>query len=135
LTIVSTENGWGIGTGGSLTVLGGASISKDLFVGGTVTSSSDIRLKTNISPLKESDEQFLKYVDNFRTIRYNYKNDDSLTNHIGFIAQDFKNIFPELLRCAPQGYYSLDYQKMTVILLECVKELKSEIQSLKSNLL
>lgn len=135
LKIVSTENGLGIGTGGSLTVLGGASISKDLFVGGTVTSSSDIRLKTNISPLKESDEHFLKYVDNFRTIRYNYKNDDSLTNHIGFIAQDFKTIFPELLRCAPQGYYSLDYQKMTVVLLECIKELKSEIQSLKSNLL
>ena len=130
LTILSTENGSGIGTGGSLTVLGGASISKDLYVGSTITSSSDIRLKSNIAPLKEEGEQYLKKIDNFRTIRYNYINDDTLTNHIGFIAQDFKKDFPELLRCNPGGYYSMDYQKMTVILLECIKELKSEIQKL-----
>jgi hypothetical protein len=131
LTIMSTENGIGVGSGGSLTVFGGASISKDLYVGGTVTSSSDIRLKTNISPLKEEHEQFLNHIEKIRTIRYNYKNDETMTNHIGFIAQDFKNTFPDLLRCPPGGFYSLDYQKMTVILLECVKELRSEINQLK----
>ena len=133
LTVISTENGSGVGSGGSLTVLGGASISKDIYVGGTVTSSSDIRLKTNISPLKEEDERFLNRIEQIRTIRYNYINDNSMTNHIGFIAQDFKNTFPDLLRCANGGFYSLDYQKMTVILLECVKELKQEILELKMN--
>jgi hypothetical protein len=133
LTVISTENGIGIGSGGSLTVLGGASISKDVYVGGTVTSSSDIRLKKNISPLKEDDEKFLNSIEKIRTIRYNYKNDDTMTNHIGFIAQDFKHMFPELLRCTDGGFYSLDYQKMSVILLECVKELRSEIRELKKS--
>ena len=56
-----------------------------------------------------------------------------MVNHIGFIAQDFEDMFPELLRCAPGGFYSLDYQKMTVILLECIKELKQEILDIKVN--
>jgi hypothetical protein len=133
LTVISTENGSGVGSGGSLTVLGGASISKDLYVGGTVTSSSDIRLKTNISPLKRKNEEFLNSISDIRTVRYNYINDESMVNHIGFIAQDFEDMFPELLRCAPGGFYSLDYQKMTVILLECVKELKQEILDIKLN--
>lgn len=133
LTVISTENGSGVGSGGSLTVLGGASISKDLYVGGTVTSSSDIRLKTNISPLKRKNEEFLNSISDIRTVRYNYINDESMVNHIGFIAQDFEDMFPELLRCAPGGFYSLDYQKMTVILLECVKELKQEILDIKVN--
>lgn len=132
LTVISTENGSGIGSGGSLTVLGGASISKDLYVGGTVTSSSDIRLKTNILPLKRKNEEFLNSITNIRTVRYNYINDESMVNHIGFIAQDFEDMFPELLRCAPGGFYSLDYQKMSVILLECVKELKQELLDIKT---
>jgi hypothetical protein len=114
LAILSTENGLGIGSGGSLTVLGGGSISKDLYVGGTVTSSSDIRLKTNITNFK-----------------YTYKDDELNTPYVGFVAQDFVSDFPEFTRCPKDGFYSLDYQKISVILLECVKELKTEIHLLK----
>ena len=95
LAILSTENGLGIGTGGSLTVLGGGSISKDLYVGGTVTSSSDIRLKTNISNFKNTNESILNKIDNLRTIKYTYKDDESNTPHVGFIAQDFISDFSE----------------------------------------
>jgi hypothetical protein len=130
--INSTKNAIGVGTGGSLTVLGGASISKDIYVGGTVTSSSDIRLKTNITEFKKED--ILNKIDNLRSIKYNYINDDSMTPYIGFIAQDFIEDFSELLRCPENGYYSLDYQKMSVILLECVKELRDKVSLLQTEL-
>jgi hypothetical protein len=132
--ISSTTNASGIGTGGSITVLGGASFSKDVFVGGTITSSSDIRLKENIKPFKNEKESYLAKIDDIRTIKYNYINDTSLTKHIGFIAQDFESICPELLRRPDDhGYYTFDYQKMTVILLECIKELKEQIKEIRKN--
>jgi len=130
--ITSTENSIGVGTGGSLTVLGGASINKDVYVGGTITSSSDIRLKSNIRNFKKDGENFLDKIENIRTILFNYKEDTSLVDQVGFIAQDFEETFPELLRRPnPEGYYSLDYQKMSVVLLECVKELYDEILELR----
>jgi len=131
LYIASTTNASGVGTGGSITVLGGASFSKDVFVGGTITSSSDIRLKENIKPFKNINESYLDKVDSIRTIKYNYINDTSLTKHIGFIAQDFESVCPELLRRPDEsGYYTFDYQKMTVVLLECIKELKRQIHEI-----
>jgi hypothetical protein len=130
LNITSTENSIGVGTGGSLNVLGGASISKDLYVGWTITSSSDIRLKENIKPFKNN-EKMLDKIDNLRTVKYNYKQDYLNTPQVGFIAQDFKEHFPELLRNLDDGYYSLDYQKVTIILMECIKELRNELETLK----
>jgi hypothetical protein len=132
ISVLSSDNATGIGTGGSLTVLGGASFSKDLYVGGTVTSSSDIRLKKNIEDFNTS--TVLDKIDNIRSIKYNYKNDESNTPYVGFIAQDFIEDFPELLRCPRGGYYSLDYQKVSVILMECIKELKTELRRLSYEL-
>jgi hypothetical protein len=132
LRVEKTNNATGIGTGGSLTILGGASISKDVYVGGTVTSSSDIRLKSNVENFNTS--KMLDKIDNIRSIKYNYKSDDSNTPYVGFIAQDFIEDFPELLRCPEGGYYSLDYQKVSVILMECVKELKTELSQLRNEI-
>ena len=118
----------GVGTGGSLTVKGGASISKDLYVGGTMTSSSDARLKENITELTDD---YLDIIKGIRTVKYNFISDDTTPKEYGFIAQDFKRDLPELLRIPNEnGYYTLDYQKMTVILLKCVKELDDKIQDL-----
>ncbi len=131
LLVSNTAQSIGIGTGGSLTVLGGASFSKDIYVGGILTSSSDIRLKQDIRPLTK-EMSTLDLISDIRTIRYTYKNDDTNTQHIGFIAQDFQQHFPELLR--DSGFYTLDYSKVTVVLMECIKELKYEIDKLKSQL-
>lgn len=131
LVLSSTTQSAGIGTGGCLTALGGASFAKDVYVGGTVTSSSDIRLKENIEALATPSVNVLDSIDAIRTVKYNYINDPDTTKHIGFIAQDFEKLYPELLRRPPNGFYSLDYQKVTVILLECVKELKQQIADLR----
>jgi hypothetical protein len=132
----SIENATGVGTGGSLTVGGGASFSKDVFIGGTVTSSSDIRLKKDIEPFKKENDLFLNKVEKLQTIKYNYINEEipPNTKQVGFIAQEFIDDFPELLKCPENGFYSLDYQKMSVVLLECIKELKKRVEYLENRI-
>lgn len=135
LLVSSTAESVGVGTGGSLTVLGGASFSKDVYVGGTITSSSDIRLKENIRPLKNSKTKMLDLVEDIRTARFTYKSDPRQRPHIGFLAQDFEQNFRELLRTPDaSGYYTLDYPKITVLLLECIKELRQDLQQLHNRL-
>ena len=120
LLVTDTSQSIGVGTGGSFTVNGGASVTKDLYVGGTMTSSSDARLKKEITELSGS---YLDLINDIRTVKYKFK--DSENVEYGFIAQDFIENFPELVRIPDQNaYYTLDYQKMTVILLKCIKELK-----------
>jgi len=133
----STAESIGVGTGGTLTVLGGASFSKDVYVGGAVTSSSDIRLKENITAFKCGDnKKVLDKIESLRTIKFNYKHDPEEKKQIGFIAQDFQEYFPELLRKPNEnGYYTLDYAKITVILLECIKELKEDMRKMKFKLI
>ena len=132
--IKSSDNATGLGTGGSLTILGGGSFGKDVFIGGTVTSSSDIRLKKDIEPFKKKDDVFLNKVVKLQTIKYNYINNEinnPHTKHVGFIAQELVDDFPELLKCPKDGFYSLDYQKMSVVLVECLKELKERVDYLE----
>ena len=125
----STES-TGVGTGGSFTVLGGASFEKDVFVGGTMTSTSDMRLKKNIEDIEGT---YLEKIESLRTVKFNYKTDTTQGLQYGFIAQDFEQEFPELLRKPNEdGMYTLDYQKVSVILVKCIKELKQEIELLKT---
>lgn len=129
LTVSGTTNASNVGTGGSLTVLGGASISKDVYVGGTLTSSSDVRLKENIEEISIS---LLDKIDALRVVKFNFRWDKE-HRHIGFIAQDFAENFPELVRQSqPDGLYTMDYPKVTAILMQCIKELKQEIKDMKT---
>jgi hypothetical protein len=126
----STTQSTGVGTGGSMTVRGGASVTKDLYVGGTVTSSSDARLKRDITPL---DGGYLDKISTITPVKYIAKNDPESNTQYGFIAQDFEQEFPELIKRAggDESMYSLDYQKVSVVLLKCIKELQARIEKLE----
>jgi hypothetical protein len=128
LSIKNTTNSTGLGTGGSMTVLGGGSIGGDLYVGGAVNTSSDIRLKENIITLPSC----LDKIDVLRPCYFNYTNDPNKVVNIGFIANDFETDFPEILKKPEGGFYSLDYSRVTSILVKCVQEMKLEIAELKS---
>jgi cell division protein ZapA (FtsZ GTPase activity inhibitor) len=60
-------------------------------------------------------------------------NSDSDNNdYIGFIAQDFEEYFPELLKKnSEHAYYSLAYDRITALNMACIKELKYENTKLK----
>jgi hypothetical protein len=57
------------------------------------TYSSDIRLKENIVPATSK----LNDLMSLNVVNYNFKNDEKKNKQIGFIAQEFKEVFPSLV--------------------------------------
>jgi hypothetical protein len=52
--------------------------------------------------------------------------------HYGVIAQELQQIYPELVYEDTEGYLSVDYIGLIPLLIQSVKDLKSEIETLKS---
>jgi hypothetical protein len=91
---------------------------------GKVVMYSDERLKTNIRPI----ENALERVDKLKGVYYHWKDEnEDKTQQIGLIAQDVQEQFPELVNTDKNGILSVDYPKLTAILIECVKELKQKL--------
>ena len=44
---------------------------------------------------------------------------------MGFIAQDVEKVFPELVFTDSKGYKSMSYDKLTAVIVEAMKEMKS----------
>lgn len=59
-----------------------------------------------------------------------------LTGRTGFefgvIAQDVQEVFPDIVTLEDDGYLAVDYAQFVPILIEAIRELKTEIDSLKS---
>jgi hypothetical protein len=97
ILLQNTTNASGIGTGGSLTVLGGAAISETLFVGGTIDSGNNF-IKNVRDPEAAKDAVNKRYVDDLINTgiadRYTYllqSNATTPTNITNFtFAQDTK---------------------------------------------
>ena len=53
---------------------------------------------------------------------------------VGVSAQQIKEVLPEVIQDAPidSQYMSVQYDKIVPLLIEAIKELKKEIESLKS---
>ena len=103
----------------------------DLLVGGTVTASSDEKLKTNIKNI----ENALDKVLNLRGVEFNYIEHGGRS--IGFIAQEVEKIIPELVSTQKDENdmetKSVAYQNFVAILVEAIKELNKKIDKLGSN--
>jgi len=100
-------------------------------------SSSDKRWKKNIKPLESS----LKKISSLQGVSYEWKTDEypdvGMTEgkQIGLVAQDVEKEIPELVSEDKDGYKAVSYTKLTAVLVEAVKELKTENQSQKKRLL
>lgn len=100
---------------------------------GTAAVCSDIRYKKNITPLKNS----LNNVIQLSGVNYYWKTDEfpkqkfTVNKQIGFIAQEIEQFYPELVLTDDNGYKSVDYSRLTPILVEAIKELKTKIDTLE----
>jgi hypothetical protein len=93
----------------------------DLEISGTLTESSDRRLKTGIEPLGEN---VLGKLRELRPVRFEFKNQRTHPSgrQIGLIAQDVRKEFPALVSNGADGMLSLAYPKLTAVLLKGLQE-------------
>ncbi len=91
--------------------------------------SSDESLKTNIIDLNNG---VLDTLTKVRTVKYKWKNFPDDPEAIGFIAQDLKNYFPEVVSTSPNGLLAVSYGGMTPILTQAIRELNVKVTSLES---
>ncbi len=53
---------------------------------------------------------------------------------VGFIAQEVREVMPEVVQEHSDGTLSLDYGRLTPLLVEAIKELRAENELLKKRL-
>ena len=88
--------------------------------------TSDKSLKKDITPLENS----LEKVKQLEGVSFKWK--DNEEKDIGLIAQDVEKIFPELVSTNKEtGLKSVEYGKLTAILIEAIKEQQKQIDELK----
>jgi hypothetical protein len=66
------------------------------------------------------------------TAYYDEKSQLFKKKHYGVIAQELQQIYPELVYEDADGYLSVYYIRLVPLLIQSVKELKSEIETLKT---
>jgi hypothetical protein len=129
--------------------------SGDVVVTGTINgvtiSPSDVSYKQNIADIDA--EKTLNGILSLHPVSYNLKQrymdtwDDGKTKqvpvydeqsdpfqkkHYGLVAQEVKEIYPELVYSNAEGILAINYTGLIPLLIESVKELKAEINELKA---
>ena len=139
----------GFAVGGSeefrMTAAGAFHADGDIIAFST-TVGSDRRLKENINPLKYGLDDLLK----LNPVSYDWRINER-SSDIGVIAQEVKEIIPEVVtqsetigetrefleRNFPNEEpvrYSVDYAKLSVVLINSVKEQQQQIEELKERI-
>jgi hypothetical protein len=89
-------------------------------------NTSDIKQKENISKITNANEKLA----NINGVTFDWKTNKEKS--IGVIAQEVEKVFPELV-ITSQNNKAVNYNGLIGVLIEAVKELKKEIEELKSN--
>ncbi len=117
---------------GNLKVIGTINASGVINASQAISCSSDRRYKKNILPLTNALSNVMKLQGvtyNFRTNEFPDKGfTDSL--QIGLIAQDLEKIFPQMVFTDEKGFKSIDYSRLTPVLVEALKEQQKTIDTL-----
>jgi hypothetical protein len=122
--VVYASSGSALATGSGLTYNG-----TDLTCGGNVTAYSDARLKKNIKVIENALEKVNKISG------YTFERTDiDVGRQTGVIAQEVVNVLPEAVTVTENGTYTVAYGNMVGLLIESIKELNSQVTSLKAEL-
>jgi hypothetical protein len=128
--VVQQNSNVGIGTGAPTQRL---HVVGNIVYTGSNTAISDLRYKKNFSKI----ENPLKKVLSLNGLHYDWRIEEFKENNftkdrqIGFIAQEIEEIFPEMVLTDAKGYKSVDYARLTPVLVEAIKELKTLNDELK----
>lgn len=119
-------DGFNTNLSGSVTISGSLNVTGDV----TAFSTSDERLKTNLTPILDS----LDKVGEIKGYEYDWiENDhhDNTGHDIGVIAQEIEKIAPEAVVTRDNGYKAVRYEKLIPILIQAIKELNDKVSKLE----
>ncbi len=122
--------------GGYILVNGRGTINGSLNVTDRVNATqgffqtSDINKKNIVGDL-DLDKAY-ELIDKCQTILYTLKDDKNSNQQVGLIAQEVKEFFPELITEDKDGSLSLDYSRLTVVILKVLKDIINRIKILES---
>jgi hypothetical protein len=88
---------------------------------------SDKRLKTNLNKISNAVDK----VTRINGYYFNWEHGKDTGRHVGVIAQEVHEVLPEIISEDSKGLKSLDYGKLTPLLIEAIKEQQKIINELK----
>lgn len=94
-----------------------------IYASGDITAFSDMRMKENILPI----ENALERVNQIGGYTYNKKGET--VDEVGVLAQEVMKVFPQVIRGSEDTNYSVAYGNMVAILIEAIKEMKSQLDT------
>ncbi|MCX6250966.1 MAG: tail fiber domain-containing protein [Bacteroidetes bacterium] len=98
--------------------------------------SSDRRFKKDIQPISNVLDK-INHINGYSYLldkeQFKQKRFDS-ERHLGLIAQEVKEVFPELVKQDAQGFYGVSYDGMVPVLLEAIKAQQKTINELSEKL-
>jgi len=100
---------------------------KDILLEGTILSTSDSNLKSNIVKIPNP----LNKINNING--YTYIRTDTSNYETGLLAQEVKDILPEVVKFE-NNHYNIAYGNMSGLFVECIKELNKKIEDLTEKL-
>lgn len=128
-------------------------VEGDIATYGTLRISSDQKLKKNVQDIDGSLDKlgklrgvsFSKIIPAKKVETFSNNNDETKKktqvenkeieeNGIGFIAQEVKQVFPELVKEDKDGYLSVDYISLIPVLVEAIKTQQTQIEELNTQI-
>jgi trimeric autotransporter adhesin len=114
-------------------------IAKGAYVVGTLSAAtvvqrSDKRFKQNISSIVNARDIIQQMNGVYYDWNFEELPEEGVDNRrqIGLVAQEVEEVLPELVFTDEDGYKSVDYSKLTAVLVQAFKEQQLEIEQLKS---
>jgi hypothetical protein len=89
---------------------------------------SDRRWKTDLQKV----ENPLKKINSITGYYYKWIDKVDTTAHFGVMAQDVEAVLPEIVSADDDGYKSVDYSKLSALLIEGIKEQNKKIEKLNT---
>jgi hypothetical protein len=140
----SLSAGNGLSVTGAITATGSISAGSGLTVTGAITATGDItayfsdeRLKTKLGGIENALEK-VQQLSGFyyeaneiaQSLGYEAKRE------VGVSAQEVEKVMPEIIHPAPidAKYLTIQYERLVPLLIEAIKELKSEVDVLKGKI-
>lgn len=121
----------------SLDVTGTFRATGAAYIGGVIYGSNDIvAYSTSDKNLKDNVKNITSPLDkvskiNGVTFDWNDKQDVYTGSDVGVIAQEIEEVLPSIVTTRENGYKAVNYEKIVPLLIEAIKELKTQNDNLK----